>query len=433
MEDIIRYAQERTGMTDQELHMAVKASVDAIAGERKLHKVLLLPPDYTRFFSGAGTITALYYKNLETLCDEIDVMPAVGTHDAMTDREITEMFEGVIAPDKVIHHRWRDDVVKIGQIPGSVTEELSGGHLSGPIDVEINSRILDPSYDLILSIGQVVPHEVAGMANYSKNILVGCGGADMISKTHMIGALCGVGQVMGKQDTSVRRAFDYAEEHFLKQIPILYVLTVSGQYNGRNRIQGMFVGRDRRIFERASHLSLEKNVTYIGEPVSKIVAYMDPDQYKSTWVSNKALYRSRLALKPGGELIVIAPGVRKFGEDTENDRLIRRFGYDESFRIQGCIQDGGPLSGHLSAAAHLLQGNTDGKFKVIYAVSQLSKDEIEAVRYQYMPLQEALDRYDPVNKETGYYDTGNGETYYFIRHPAAGLWMAGDRPEQGES
>lgn len=423
---VVRYAQSTNGIAQDELEDMVTAIVHDMAAKRKIRKVLLLPPDYTRVYSGSGKITVLFYKTLQGVCGQIDVMPAVGTHDAMTEDEIKKMFEGVIPVERVIYHHWREDVIQIGRIPGGIVREISGGILGEPIDVEVNFRLMDPSYDVIISIGQVVPHEVAGMANYSKNVFIGCGGPAMISKTHILGALCGVEHVVGREDTAVRQLFDYAEENFLKRIPLLYVLTVSGQESAGNCLQGVFIGRGRELFEKAVKLSLKKNITYIDKAVSKVVAYMDEDEYKSTWVSNKAIYRSRLALSRGGELVIIAPGVRKFGEDLENDELIRRYGYQSSSCIKRLCQQGGPLSHHLSVAAHLLQGTANGEFKITYATKFLSKKEIEGVKYQYMPLCEAINQFKPKNKETGYYRSESGEEYFFIRHPASGLWIAND-------
>ena len=174
---------------------------------KDLKKVLILPPDFTRMYSGAGKITAIYYELLKDKC-QVDIMPALGTHVPMTQEEWVAFFGEGVPFDRMIVHNWRTDVVKIGEVPASFVSEVSEGLVNTGVDVEVNRLIMDPSYDLILSIGQVVPHEVVGMANYSKNIFVGCGGSSMINSSHMLGAFYGMERIMGRDFSPVRRVFD---------------------------------------------------------------------------------------------------------------------------------------------------------------------------------------------------------------------------------
>ena len=315
------YKSEK-GLTDDSLKQALEESLMG----KNPHKVLILPPDYTRMYSGAGKITAQYYGMLSGKC-EVDVMPALGTHVPMTKEECEAFFCGVVPYEKLIVHNWRTDVVKIGEVPAEFVSDVSEGLVKDKIDVEVNRRIVSGEYDLIISVGQVVPHEVVGMANYSKNIFVGCGGSSMINNSHMLGAFYGLERIMGKDHSPVRKVFDYAQEHFLTDVPLLYVLTVTTNRGDDTFIHGLFIGEHRDVFEQAVKLSQDINLTYVDEPFKKVVVYLDEREFKSTWLGNKAVYRTRMAIADGGELIILAPGVRKFGEDDENDRLIRKYGY----------------------------------------------------------------------------------------------------------
>ena len=163
----------------------------------------------------------------------MDILPALGTHEPVSREQAAAMF-GDIPYEKFIPHNWRTDVVKIGEVPASYLEEITEGLWHDPVSVEINRRVMDESYDLILSVGQVVPHEVVGMANHSKNLFVGVGGSDMINKSHMVGAVYGMERMMGKDHTPVRKIFDYALEQYLKDRPILFVLTVTTAPGGRD-------------------------------------------------------------------------------------------------------------------------------------------------------------------------------------------------------
>ena len=403
-------------ISDSELKEALLGALEG----RQLNKVLLLPPDYTRLYSGAGKITAVYYEALKDIC-EVDIMPALGTHEPMTREEFTAFFGSGVPFERMIVHNWRTDVVKLGEVPADFVSEVSDGLVNTKIDVEVNRRIVDPSYDLIISIGQVVPHEVVGMANYSKNIFVGCGGSNMINSSHMLGAFYGMERIMGKDHSPVRKVFDYAQEHFLTDVPLLYVLTVTTNKGDDTFIHGLFIGEHRDVFEQAVKLSQDINLTYVDEPFKKVVVYLDEREFKSTWLGNKAVYRTRMAIADGGELIILAPGVRKFGEDDENDRLIRKYGYVGRENVLRLVDENEDLRANLSVAAHLIHGSSDGRVSITYCTEKLTADEVRGVSFGYMPYSEAIKKYDPTALKDGY-NTVDGEKIFYISNPALGLW-----------
>lgn len=419
MVEILLRAKTDEGINDNELRKVLECSIEA--KKAGLKKVLLIPPDFTRAHSGAGKITAMYYEMLKDTC-QVDIMPALGTHEPMTRQECIEMFGEGIPMDRFIVHNWRTDVVKVGQVPAEFVEEVSEGIIKEPIDIEINKRLLDKSYDLIISIGQVVPHEVIGMANYSKNIFVGCGGSTTINKSHMLGAFYGMERIMGRDHSPVRKVFDYAEQNFIKDIPLMYVLTVTTAKENRVSIHGVFIGRERKILEEAIKLSQEKNLTFVDKPFKKVVVYLDEKEFKSTWLGNKAVYRTRMAIADGGELIILAPGVRKFGEDEWNDVLIRKYGYVGRKNVLKLVQENEDLQKNLSVAAHLIHGSSDDRFTITYAVEKLTREEVEGVNFKYMPLEEAYKKYDPKKLKDGYNILEDGEEIFYISNPALGLW-----------
>ena len=386
-----------------------------------IKKILILPPDLTRMHSAAGKITAGIYKLLKNDCI-VDIMPALGTHEVMTKTEFLHMFGPEVPYDRMIGHNWKTDIVKIGEIPGDFIKEVSDGLLDYSIDVEINRRLLDKSYDLIISVGQVVPHEVVGMANYSKNVFVGCGGKSIINKSHMLGAVCGMEKAMGQDHSPVRKVFDYAEKEFIKDLPLMYMLTVTTAIRDAVTIEGLFIGRDRALFEAAVKLSQEKNITKLDIPPMKMVVYLDEREFKSTWLGNKSIYRTRMAIADGGELIVLAPGVKKFGEDDNIDSLIREYGYRGIKTILRYCDENQDICDNLSAAAHLIHGSSEERFTITYATKLLSQAEVEGVNYKYMDYEEALKKYDPEKLNDGYNKLPDGEEVYFIRNPAIGLW-----------
>ncbi len=396
-------------------------------GERK--KVLALPPDYTRLPSRAGVLTELaweYYGDRLT-----DIMPALGTHTPMTTEQISKMF-GRTPQNLFRIHDWRHDVVTLGRVPGEYVSELTEGKLYYSWPAQVNKMLVDGGHDLILSIGQVVPHEVVGMANYTKNIFVGTGGPEGINKSHFVGAVYGMERMMGHADTPVRRLFNYAVEHFAKDLPIVYVLTVVGvDDEGNQKVRGLFIGDSYDVFDKAARLSLQVNFTMLDKPLKKVVVWMDPNEFKSTWLSNKSVYRTRMAIADGGELIVLAPALSVFGEDPEIDRLIRKYGYKGTPNTLKAVDENEELKSNLSAAAHLIHGSSEGRFNITYcpgkSCGNLTKEEIEGVGYQWGDIDKMLARYDIKTLKEGYNTLSDGEEIYYISTPALGLWAYKDR------
>ena len=412
-------AENGKGLRRDEIRHALLASLEG----RTVRKALILPPDFTRFHSGAGYITNVYYHALAERGAEVDILPALGTHEAMSDAQLDTMF-GDIPHGRFLVHDWRHDVVKLGEIPADFISEITEGLWTDPVSAEVNRLVMDESYDLIISPGQVVPHEVIGMSNHAKNLFVGAGGSDMINKSHMIGAVYGMERMMGRDHTPVRRLFDYGMEHFLKDRPILFVLTVTTAPGGEIRTHGLFIGEGRECLTEAVKLAQEKNIDFVPAGLKKCVVYLDPSEFKSTWLGNKAVYRTRMAMADGGELIVLAPGVERFGEDAECDRLIRKYGYRgrlhtlEQFRKP----ENRDLRDNMGAAAHLIHGSSDGRFSITYAVKNITRAEIEGVGFRSADFDEMARRYDP-EKLTYGYNTVDGEEIYFIPNPALGLWI----------
>lgn len=419
MKELILKPETGNSLSKDEIYASLADSINEV--KANLNKVLLVPPDFTRMHSGAGIITAMLYDLLKDTC-HVDILPALGTHEPMTDDEIDRFFGEDIPKSCFIVHNWRKDVIKVGEIPAEFVSEVSEGLLNSPINVEVNKLLMDKSYDRVISIGQVVPHEVVGMANYSKNILVGCGGTDIINQSHMLGAVYGMERIMGKDFSPVRKVFDYAEQNFLKDIPLTYILTVTTETNGKVDILGMFAGRSRTQFEQAVSLSQNHNLTYVKKPMNKVVVYLDEHEFKSTWLGNKAIYRTRMAIDDDGELIILAPGVSKFGEDSQNDALIRKYGYKGRVRVLDMYNANEDLKNNKSVAAHLIHGSSDGRFSITYAADKLTKEEVENAGFNYMEYDDAVKLYDPKKLKNGFNTLSNAEEIFYISNPALGLW-----------
>jgi len=437
--------------------------------------VLILPPDYTRLPSQAGKITrfiAEYYNFIDD--DEADdkseperkkarttkssskpnitILPALGTHAPMTETQIRSMFGDELADKKdpcspFVVHDWRNHVVTIGHAPANMVSAATNGMVKQQWPAQLNKLVWEkrhynpqqqPHKSLILSIGQVVPHEVMGMANFNKNLFVGVGGVEAINLSHFIGAVYGMEKMMGKSSNPLRSILNYASEKYLeKELDLWYILTVMGtnKESGDVEMKGFYIGNDIECYTLACELSLQINFTLLDRPLQKVVVYLDEHEFHSTWLGNKAIYRTRMAIADGGELIVLAPGVSQFGEDAEIDKLIREYGYAGTPKVLEAMKGSPELEKNLSAVAHLIHGSSEGRFSVTYCPGHLTKNEIEGVGFKYCDLKDMTRRYDPTHLTDGWNrvnmddESGATEDIFYISNPALGLWALRSRFE----
>jgi nickel-dependent lactate racemase len=409
---------EKEELHADDLKTGLISALEQLGGKKK---VLLVPPDITRLDSGAGALTryaSMYYEKALSA-----ILPATGTHFAMTSSERTEMF-GNIPQNLFLVHDWQTGVKNLGYVPAHFIGKITKGRWAFDWPVQVNRTLVEGGFDLILSLGQVVPHEVTGMANFTKNILIGTGGAENIHSSHFISALCGIEQIMGRVETPVRKLLDYAAEKFLADLPIVYVLTVVESVDKNTSVvRGLFIGDDRECFLKAAELSRKVNITYLEKPLKKAVVYLDAKKYKSAWLGNKSIYRTRMALAEGAELIVLAPGMKCFAEDPALDILIRKYGYCRPERIIQYVSENIDLRNNLCAAAHLIHGSSADRFTITYCPGQLTRHEIEGVDYLFEDLKRMLSIYNPASLKNGFNSLPSGEEIYYISDPALGLWM----------
>jgi nickel-dependent lactate racemase len=410
-----------TELSLQQLHDLLGESLAKLG---KRDRVLVVPPDQSRLHSRAGDLTRFVW---EYFGDNLGaVLPALGTHTAMDSEQIARMF-GAVPPQLFRVHNWRTDVETLGEVPAEFIHELSEGKLNYAWPAQVNRLIAHGGFDLILSIGQVVPHEVIGMANYNKNILVGTGGRESINRSHYLGAVYGMERIMGRAENPVRNVLNYASDRFLKHLPIVYVLTVVGRTADEKLVvRGLFIGDDAECFHRAAALSLEVNFATLDAPIRKAVVYLDPHEFHSTWLGNKAIYRTRMALADAAELIILAPGVKEFGEDRDIDALIRKYGYRGTPATLEAVSANADLANELSAAAHLIHGSSEGRFTIRLCPGHLSQEEVEGVGFEYGDLKSMQTRYNPEMLCYGYNEV-DGEEIFFIPHPGLGLWAYRDK------
>ncbi|MBQ2621151.1 MAG: DUF2088 domain-containing protein [Thermoguttaceae bacterium] len=392
-------------------------------------RVLLLPPDITRAHSGSGWIVEELYKIFTADGADVHLIPTLGQHVPHTPEQNKWMFGSV--PEEKIHvHDWRSGSTVIGEVPSSFVREVSGGKVDWAIPVSLDNFLLNGNWDLVLNVGHVVPHEVLGFANHNKNYFIGLGGKDMICASHLMAACCGIENNLGTLTTPLRKCFNKAEEDYLGFLPDAYFEVVMA-YDAEGKLvhTGVYAGDDVETYLEAARASQKQNITVVP-PLKKIVAVMQGDEFYSTWVANKAIYRTRKALAQGGELLIIAPGLERFGEQPEIDAIIRKYGYsgtENVMRLYKECPDDGDLKNFAVGTAHLIHGSSEGRFKITYAPGKMSQKDIESVCFNYADINETLKRYNPAELRNGFNTMPDGEEIYFISTPSAGLWSTADR------
>ena len=345
-------------------------------------RVLLLPPDITRMHSGAGWITEYLYHLLKDSCD-VHVIPTLGQHEPHTPEQNRQMF-GSIPNERIHAHDWRDGCVKVGQLSADYVKQVTGGVADWPFPIALNRMLMEEKWDLIINIGHVVPHEVLGFANHNKNYFIGLGGKDLICAAHMAAACCGIENNLGNLLTPVRQAFNQAEEQFLGRMPDFYIQVVLARDKAGQLVHtGVHVGDDLETYLTAARQAREQNITILDEPLKKVVCVMQGDEFFSTWVANKAVYRTRMALADGGELLIIAPGLKRFGEQPDVDAFIRKYGYCGTPKVMKLYKQNADMQDLAHATAHLIHGSSEDRFRITYAPGHLTKADVAQVNFGY--------------------------------------------------
>ena len=422
-------------ITPDELEALVARVAETEILSAGARRVLLVPPDHTRLHSRAGEIAGLLFETLHAAGCDVAVLPATGTHAAMTPAETALLFGGRVPFERVLVHRLREGLVPLGEIADEEVAAVSSGRLVTPIPVEVDRQLL-AGWDLVVSIGQVVPHEVVGMANFTKNLVIGLGGAATIDRSHFLGAVCDLETIMGRADSPVRDAVDAAFDRFLAgRVEALWLLTVVEDTPAGVVHRGLFAGRGGSAgsggaaFRAAAALSAARNVELVPKPLPRVSCWLDPAEFRTTWLGNKAVYRTRMAIADGGELVVLAPGVARFGEDPAFDALVRRHGYRGTAAVLDAVATDPELAANLGAAAHLIHGSSEGRFRITYCTDPdrggLSPGELEQVGYGWRPLAGELARLG-VDGSTlsGPRRDREGEPFTHLANPALGLWVA---------
>src|SRR5262249_8275229 len=231
-------------------------------------------------------------------------------------------------------------------------------------------------------------------------------------------------------------AVDAAFDRFLAdRVDVLWLLTVVEATPAGIVQRGLFAGRGSSsesggaAYRAAAALSFDRNIDVVPEPLHRISCWLDPREFRTTWLANKAVYRTRMALADGGELVILAPGVVRFGEDPSLDDLIRRHGYRGLAAVSEGVANDPELAASLGAAAHLIHGSSEGRFRITYCTDPdrggRGPGELEQVGYSWRPLADELEQLGvDGSTPSGPRIDRDGAAFTHLANPALGLWIA---------
>jgi nickel-dependent lactate racemase len=409
----------------------------AMGGGKDLSRVAVISVDVTRLNGRSGDLVNYLYVqgvNIE------NIFLSLGSHEFHS-RAVNRKMFGDIPESLFVNHNW-NDVTEVGRFPRSYLEELCSrplDFLPEEIPVELNTAFYEGMksgrYTCCLSFGPVFPHEVVGFSNGVKNRWVGIGGRHFLDASHsMMGLGYGMENTLGVLDTPLRKLLNRATEDFIPDFDIIDVLTVLGaDEDGFPCVKGFFMGDDFETHAKAAALSEKLNVDYLDEAAEDVVVYLDPDEYKSFWLGNKAVYRTGMGIARGGRLHVLAPGVRSFSdsaEQGERERLIEEVGYKGLSHVRKCLESTPGLKDNLSVAAHCVHGSPlmddggDPLFEIIYYTNpnHMPRKRVENAGFKWGDYGQVEDVSLPDSQ--GFHDNfgiGRSKKVYFVPDPGMAL------------
>jgi len=215
-------------LTETEISQITKEALEKtdLVGKR----ILVLIPDGTRTMP-MPLMFDLFEKFLSKRVAQLDYLVALGTHQAMTDEQLSRLVgravvRGQAGSSMIYNHKWEDPstFAQIGVISANEVSQISNGLMAADVPVRLNRMIHD--YDHLIICGPVFPHEVVGFSGGNKYFFPGIAGSEIINFTHWQGALITNFEIIGAGYTPVRAIIDKAAS-FIDRPITCFCLVVS--------------------------------------------------------------------------------------------------------------------------------------------------------------------------------------------------------------
>jgi nickel-dependent lactate racemase len=271
-------------------------------------RALLIIPDATRT-APVGLLFKTIHEHIGSVTAALDILVALGTHQAMSEEAICERLEisiderkSAFRKVKFFNHAWNDPSAlrNIGTIKADEISQLSGGLFAMDVPVEINKLVFD--YDKIIIVGPVFPHEVVGFSGGNKYLFPGVAGPEILNFFHWLGAVVTNPMIIGNKWTPVRKVVDRAGA-MVKTPKLCFCMVVD-----HGELAGLYAGTPESAWDQASELSRQLHITYKDHPFHTILSCA-PKMYDELWTGGKCMYKLEPVLADGGELIIYAPHI----------------------------------------------------------------------------------------------------------------------------
>jgi nickel-dependent lactate racemase len=379
-------------LTAAEMRHVVRA---ALAGVAPGTRVLAVIPDKTRDDNTDLLFPMVSQELAARSAGRLDALVAQGTHPPMTERDKRVKIGAGTADmplfGEVFDHHWDDpsQLTTLGTLGADEVDAITGGLMRQDVPIQLNVRLAPGAYDLILVLGAVVPHEVAGFAGGAKYFFPGVAGPALTHVTHWLGALATIERVIGRIETPTRHLIEAAADRVTT--PVIGLTSVATRVAAGLRTHGLFAGTLRETVRQAAAVSAQVHIRYTGRRYRRVIALLD-EHYDEMWVAGKASYKLGAIIEHGGELVIYAPHLKSIS--TTHGRLIEKYGYAPLEEVREMVDGSDELSANLCVAAHLAHVSygsrlADGRIAPRYAItlaSAIPADVCHRVRLGYAPL-----------------------------------------------
>jgi nickel-dependent lactate racemase len=335
---------------------------DAVRAVPPGARVLAVIPDRTRDDNTDVLFPILSQELAGRRVAQFDALVAQGTHPPMSDAE----KRAKIGADRstlpligeLLDHHWDrpSELTTLGTLTAAEIARLTGGLMSADVPVQLNARLAPGTYDLILVLGAVVPHEVAGFAGGAKYFFPGVAGPELTHLTHWLGALATIERVIGRVETPTRHVIEAAADRVTT--PVIGFTSVSTRTDAGLRTHALFTGGLRETVRQAAAVSAQVHIRYTGRRYRRVVALLDA-HYDELWVGGKASYKLGGIIEDGGELVIYAPHLT--GISTTHGAMIEKYGYAPLERVREMVEGSDELRANLCVAAHLAHVSYAGR------------------------------------------------------------------------
>jgi nickel-dependent lactate racemase len=325
-------------------------------------RVLAVIPDKTRDDNTDLLFPIVSQELAGRRVARLDALVAQGTHPPMTDAEKRVKIGAGAAelpvPGEIFDHHWdrASELATVGRLTAAEVSTLTGGLMSADVPVQLNRRLAPGTYDYILVLGAVVPHEVAGFAGGAKYFFPGVAGPELTHLTHWLGALASIENVIGRIETPTRHVIEAAADRVTT--PVIGFTSVSTRDASGLHTHALFTGGLRETVRQAAAVSAQVHIRYTGRRYRRVVALLD-QHYDELWVGGKASYKLGGIIENGGELVIYAPHLT--GISTTHGALIEKYGYAPLEQVREMVEGSDELRANLCVAAHLAHVSYAGR------------------------------------------------------------------------